>query len=239
MRMRKVLLGFGAATMTLSSVAVAQTDTLQGSGIRVRKDASLTLRDTASMRDTLTTAGVPTTTSYAGGDVDMFVGWNDGNIIHYVIVGDSMEVELARLAETRAGSAEVREFARMLATDHGAYLAEDLEMARDEDLGRTAHARDNAYNRLTSAWNELSGLTGAAFDRAFLRQIAMKHQSSISAYRTLEPSARDDDLEKLLEERVPLLERHLNRARELAGTMGVDLGTTTTPTSSGSTRYPN
>jgi putative membrane protein len=245
MRMRKVLLGVGAATMMASSIAVAQTDTLQGSGIRVRKDASLTLRDTASMRDTLTTAGVQTsTTSYAAGDVDMFAGWNDGNIIHYVIVGDSMEVELARLAETRAGSAEVREFARMLATDHGAYLAEDLEMARDEDLGRTAHANDNTYTRLTNAWNELRGLRGAAFDRAFLRQIAMKHQSSISAYRTLEPSARDDDLEKLLEERVPLLERHLNRARELAGTLGVDLNMTTPPagqgsTSSGSTRYPN
>jgi putative membrane protein len=235
MRMSEVLLGVGVAMMA-SSVAMAQADTLQGSGIRVRKDASLAMRDTVSLavRDT----GV--VQSYAAGDVDMFAGWGDGNIIHYVIVGDSMEVEIARLAETRAASAEVRELARMLATDHSAYLAEDLEMNKDEDLGRMPNPNDNTFNRLTNVWNELRGLSGSAFDRAFLRHIAMKHQSSIAAYRTLEPSARDDDLEKLLEDRIPLLERHLNRSREVAGTLGVDLNITTpTGQTTGSTRYPN
>ncbi len=239
MRMRKTLLGLGVAMMA-SSVAMAQADTLQGSGIRVRKDASLAMRDTMSLavRDTVT--GVDTRTpSYAAGDVDMFAGWGDGNIIHYVIVGDSMEVEIARLAETRAANAGVRDFARMLVTDHSAYLAEDLEMSKDEDLGRTPHPNDNTFGRLTNAWNELNRLSGSAFDRAFLRHIAMKHQSSIAAYRTLEPSARDDDLEKLLEDRIPLLERHLNRAREVAGTLGVDLTITPAGQTTGSTRYPN
>jgi putative membrane protein len=233
----RVLLGVGMAMM-VGSVATAQTDTLPGSGIRVRKDASLSMRDTALYVTDTTT--VPTT-SYAGGDVNMsFSGWGDGNMIHYVIVGDSMEVELARLAETRAASAEVRDFARMLATDHSAYLAQDLEMNKDEQLGRMANPSDNTLSRLTSVWNELNGLNGTAFDRAFLKHIAMKHQSSIAAYRTLEPSARDDDLEKLLEDRVPLLERHLNRAREIAGPLGVDLNVTTpTGQTSGSTRYPN
>jgi putative membrane protein len=237
MRISKVLLGLGVAMMA-SSVAAAQVDTLQGSGIRVRKDASLTMRDTVSLA--VSDTGTVRTPNYAAGDVDMFAGWGDGNIIHYVIVGDSMEVELARLAETRAASAGVREFARMLVTDHSAYLAEDLEMNKDEDLGRVPHSNDNTFSRLTNVWNELSGLNGSAFDRAFLRHIAMKHQSSIAAYRTLEPSARDDDLEKLLEARIPLLERHLNRAREVAGTLNVDLNITTpTGQTSGSTRYPN
>jgi putative membrane protein len=238
MRISKVLLGVGVA-MTMGSAALAQTDTLQGSGIRVRKDASLSWRDTGAVaaRDT----GTAVTTSYSTGDVETsFAGWVDGNIIHYVIVGDSMEVELARLAETRAASAEVRDFARMLLTDHSAYLAEDLEMSKDEDLGRAASPTDYTLTRLTTMWNELSGLNGSAFDRAFLRHIAMKHQSSIAAYRTLEPSARDDDLEKLLEDRVPLLERHLNRAREIAGTLNVDLNMTTPSSQTGgTTRYPN
>jgi putative membrane protein len=237
MRISKALLGFGVA-MVASSVAMAQADTLRGSGIRVRKDVSLAMRDTVSlaMRDT----GVVRTPSYSAGDVDMFAGWGDGNIIHYVIVGDSMEVEIARLAETRAATPEVRDLARMLVTDHTAYLAEDLEMNQDEDLGRVPNANDNTFNRLTHVWNELRGLTGSAFDRAFLGHIAMKHQNSIAAYRTLEPSARDDDLEKLLEDRIPLLERHLNRAREVAGGLGLDLNITSpTGQATGSTRYPN
>src|ERR671915_142459 len=167
MRISKVVLGMGMA-MTMSSAALAQTDTLQGSGIRVRKDASLSWRDTGvvAARDT----GTAVTTSYSTGDVETsFAGWGDGNIIHYVIVGDSMEVELARLAETGAASAEVRDFARMLLTDHSAYLAEDLEMNKDEQLGRMANPSDNTLSRLTGVWNELNGLNGTAFDRAFLR----------------------------------------------------------------------
>jgi putative membrane protein len=239
MRVSKLLLGLGVAMMA-SSVAMAQTDTLQGSGIRVRKDGALSMRDTGAVTVSVRDTSTGVAASYAAGDVDMFAGWGDGNIIHYVIVGDSMEVEIARLAETRAASAEVREFARMLRTDHSAYLAEDLEMAKDEDLGRTPHPNDHGLTRLTNVWSELNGLNGSAFDRAFLRHIAMKHQNSIAAYRTLEPSARDDDLEKLLEDRVPLLERHLNRAREIAGTLGVDLNITTpTGQTTGSTRYPN
>jgi predicted outer membrane protein len=232
MRRRTVLLGLGAAMMA-SSVAMAQTDTLQRSGIRVRKDASLDVSYTRTGVDVRTP-------SYAGGDVDIYAGWTDGNIIHYLIVGDSMEVEIARLAETRSGSAAVRDLARMLASDHTAYLAEDLEMNRDEDLGRVPSPNDMTLSRLTNAWNELRGLSGAAFDRAFLRQIAAKHQSSIAAYRALEPNARDDDLEKLLEDRIPLLERHLNRTRDVAATLGVNLNITTgTGQTTGSTRYPN
>ena len=236
MRGSKLLLGLGVAMMA-SSVAAAQTDTLTGSGIRVRKDASLYVRDTLAVADAQTS-------SYAAGDVDTYAGWTDGNMIHYVIVGDSMEVEIARLADTRASSEDVRSLARMLATDHAAYLAEDLEMARDEDLGRMANPNDRTFSRLTGNWNELRTLSGSAFDRAFLQRIAAKHQSSIAAYRTLQPSARDDDLRKLLGDRVPMLERHLNRTREIAGTLGVDLNITTsagqsTGQSTGSTRYPN
>jgi putative membrane protein len=233
MRPTKLLLGT-CMVMMASSIAVAQTDTLTGSGIRVRKDASL------YMRDTLTVADARTTPSYATGSVDTYTGWTDGNMIHYVIVGDSLEVEIARLAETRASSSEVRDLARMLATDHSAYLAEDLEMARDEDLGRTPSPNDNTLNRLSGNWNELRGLSGSAFDRAFLQRIAAKHEGSIAAYRTLSPSARDNDLRKLLEDRVPLLERHLNRTREIAGTLGVNLNMATpTGQATGSTRYPN
>jgi putative membrane protein len=221
-RMHKVVLGLGAV-MLASSVAAAQTDTLQGSGIRVRKDWGVSTTDTARSTAMSTVRDSMTVTTFSGGDIDTFAGWGDGNIIHYVIVGDSTEVELARLAETRAASAEVREFARMLVTEHSAALATDLEMNRDEDLGRTPAANDNTLSRMMGVWNELNGLSGSAFDRAFLRHVAMKHQRSISAFRTLEPSARDDDLEKLLEERLPVLERHLNRAREIAGTLGVSL----------------
>ena len=233
MRQTKLLLGLSMAMMA-SSVAVAQTDTLSGSGIRVRKDASLYMRDTLAVAE-------GRTESYSAGSVDTYAGWTDGNMIHYVIVGDSMEVEIARLAETRAASAEVRDLARMLVTDHSAYLSEDLEMAKDEDLGRTASPSDATFNRLTGNWNELRGLSGSAFDRTFLTRIATKHEGSIRAYRMLRPNARDDDLRKLLDDRIPMLERHLNRAQEVAGTLGVNLNVTTAPSgqSPGSTRYPN
>jgi predicted outer membrane protein len=67
-------------------------------------------------------------------DAEVYRSMTDANIMAHMIVGDSLEIEMARLAAERAGDPEVREFARMLVDEHSRHLATSLEMARDERL---------------------------------------------------------------------------------------------------------
>ena len=63
---------------------------------------------------TASVAGAQVTTT-SGGDVSMF---SQKNLIDHLIVGDSLEVEMAQLAVSRTQNAAVKDFANQLLADH-------------------------------------------------------------------------------------------------------------------------
>jgi putative membrane protein len=211
-----LMLGTGALVIA-SSLTPAQADAqVRGSGIRVSKDAY-----------------VPTVSETVGGtvidapgfnvvDAEVYRSMTDANIMAHMIVGDSLEIEMARLAAERAGDPEVREFARMLVDEHSRHLATSLEMSRDEDIGSIPADGDRHAVTLRRYLSNLRGMASSpAFDRAFLRFQIRHHDHEMNALRAMRPAARDDDLEQHIDETLPVIERHLTRARELGGRLGV------------------
>jgi predicted outer membrane protein len=72
--------------------------------------------------------------------------------------------------------------------------------------------------------NQLRSLgSSPAFDRAFMRYQIRHHDFELNALRTMRPAARDDDLEQLIDETLPVIERHLNRSRELGARLGLTI----------------
>jgi putative membrane protein len=157
-------------------------------------------------------------------DAEVYRGMNDANIMAHMIVGDSLEIELARLAAERAGDPEVREFARMLVDEHSRHLATSLEMARDEDIGSIPADGDRHPVTLRRFVNQLRSMSSSpSFDRAFVRYQIRHHDHEMNALRAMRPSARDDDLEQHIDETLPVIERHLNRSRELGARLGLTM----------------
>jgi putative membrane protein len=164
--------------------------------------------------------------------------FTDANIVAHIAGGDSLEAELSRLAETRATSAQVREFARMLVTDHTAHLQKTLAMAKDEDTGNQLNPSDTSGTHLMHVIDQMRAMpAGEAWDRAFLMHQLMHHQHALLGLRVLREAARDDDLEEHIDEVMPVIQRHLDRARGIAQGMnmtlrmeqGTGLGATTRP----------
>jgi putative membrane protein len=212
----RVILGAGAMVLA-SALTTAQADAqVRGSGIRVSKDAYVpTVRETS-----------PGTVIDAPGfnavDAEVYRTMTDANIMAHMIVGDSLEIEMARLAAERAGDPEVREFARMLADEHSRHLATSLEMARDEDIGSVPADGDRHAVTLRRYLANLRAMSSSpAFDRAFIRYQIRHHDHEVNGLRAMRPAARDDDLEQHIDETLPIIERHLSRARELGGRLGV------------------
>jgi putative membrane protein len=217
---RTWLLMVGTGAMVVAgSFAPAQADAqVRGSGIRVSKDAYVpTVSETASG----TVIDAP---GFNAVDAEVYRSMTDANIMAHMIVGDSLEIEMARLAAERAGDPEVREFARMLVDEHSRHLATSLEMARDEDIGSVPADGDRhavTLRRMTSQLRTMG--SSPAFDRAFLRYQIRHHDHELNALRAMRPAARDDDLEQHIDETLPVIERHLNRARELGSRLGVTM----------------
>jgi putative membrane protein len=213
-----LLMAGTGAMVVASSFAPARADAqVRGSGIRVSKDVYVPTTTSETVSGTVIDAP-----GFNAVDAEVYRSMTDANIMAHMIVGDSLEIEMARLAAERAGDPEVREFARMLVDEHSRHLATSLEMARDEDIGSVPADGDRHAVSLRRMISQLRTMgSSPAFDRTFLRYQIRHHNHELNALRAMRPAARDDDLEQHIDETLPVIERHLNRARELGGRLGV------------------
>ena len=162
-------------------------------------------------------AQVKVTTS--NGDV---ITYTQKNLVDHMIIGDSIELEMAQLAAMRTQNAAVKEFATMLVTDHKNHLEGLHKIAAEHDVGRQALASDTSGAdaiRVLASLKEMAADSG--FDNAFVRDQIEHHQHEITALKMFGGAAKDDDLKDDIKHTLPVLERHLARAKEVAAHLGL------------------
>jgi putative membrane protein len=153
-------------------------------------------------------------TTTSGGDVTMF---SQKNLVNHLIVGDSIEVEMAQLAASRTQNAAVKDFANQLVTDHKAHLDQLSKFAANAAIGREANASDTSGAHLAGLLAGLKTMPAdSTFDRAFVQEQIAHHQAVINSLKTMRAAAKDADLQKDLDATLPVLEKHLSTAQQLA-----------------------
>jgi len=151
------------------------------------------------------------------------------NLAEHMILGDSVELEMAQLATSRTQNTAVRDFANMLITEHKGHLESLRKIAADDDVGRQASASDTAAAAAIRALASLREMPAdSGFDRAFIREQIRFHQQEIIALKMFGGAAKDEELKDEVKRTLPLVERHLARAREVAATLGMSADTTAT-----------
>ncbi|MEP6491778.1 MAG: DUF4142 domain-containing protein [bacterium] len=154
----------------------------------------------------------------SGGDV---VSVTQKNVVDHLITGDSIEVAAAQLAVARTKNAAVRDYANMLITDHKAHLENLNKLAGKKDIGREASSADTSTAMAIKSLTELNALPAdSTFDRAFISGQIAHHTMEIAAVKMLRPVATDDALQKDIDGTLPVLEKHLARAKEVAAQLG-------------------
>jgi len=157
-------------------------------------------------------AQVKVTTS--GGEVATLT---QKNVVDHMIVADSLEVEQAQLAMTRTQNAAVKDFANMLVTDHKTHLDNLRKLAGKSDIGREANSGDSSAAAAAATFGQLQAMGAeAGFDKAFVDAQIQTHTREIAALKTLRAAAKDDALQKDIDATIPVLDRHLARARAVS-----------------------
>jgi predicted outer membrane protein len=214
-----ILLG---ATMVLATSASAAAQTASGSGIRVSKD-----RTTSTSTVTSTT-----TTAVAGGDVNsvpafslsMYPTLTLTNIAAHMLSGDSLEIRLAQLAQTKATNQAVRDYATMLANDHAAHLSHIIDTYKDEDVVPAPLANDVEGVRLKQMISNLTAMApGAAWDAAFVRFAVQQHQNEIDLLSANTNSVHGHEMHELMEDTIAALTKHRDAGKSTATTAGITL----------------
>ena len=198
--MRKVLLtGFITAALA-SAPALAQTPQSGQPGSQGRTgpgSGSQTSRP-AGQSDTKTDTKSSGTVAAA-----------DQHFVTDVALDGMAEVELGQLAQQKAESSEVKDFAKRMVDDHGKANDElkSLASSKSITLPTTVDAKHKATH------DRLAKLSGAAFDRAYMQAMVSDHQQAVKMFRQQSTSAKDADIKAFAAKTLPTLEDHLKEAQ--------------------------
>ena len=166
-------------------------------------------------------AQVTVTTS--SGEVVQFT---QKNVLNHMIVFDSLQLEMAKLAVARTENAAVKDFAKQIVDDNGNHLNHLNKLAGKRDIGREANAADTSS---ADAIRDLDRMRAMAagdqnFDKTFVREQILHISRELDALTMLRPAAKDDDLYKDMDRNaVPALQRHLAQAKQVGTSLGMNV----------------
>jgi len=141
----------------------------------------------------------------------------DAQIAHIAVTANAIDSAAGVVAKKKATAKSVKDFAQTMVSDHMGVNKQAVALATK--LGVTPEDND-VSRQLKSGADEsaatLSGLTGAAFDKAYIDREVAYHQAVADALdKTLIPNAQNAELKGLLEKARPAFAAHLERAKDI------------------------
>jgi putative membrane protein len=129
---------------------------------------------------------------------------SDRNFIMKAAEGGREEVELGRLAQSKASSDGVKQFGQRMVEDHGAANKELMDLAANKGV-----QLDNKAPKKDPLLEKLSKLQGQDFDREYVKAMVKDHKQDVSEFRRMHSGAVDPNLKAWVDKTLPTLEDHL------------------------------
>lgn len=160
---------------------------------------------------------------------------SDAGILAKLKAMNEMEVAHGTIAREKGRNAEVKAIGKMLVDDHtkmriaGENLAGTLEITPEPAPG------DSTRQIMDRTVALLQNTIPQVFDSTFIALTIEVHQRALEDLRTMQAQAQHQELRDLITRAVPIIEEHLNRARQIRGSLG---GTPATGATSSRTARP-
>jgi putative membrane protein len=145
----------------------------------------------------------------------------DPQVVGVVMAADDVEIQAAQQAQSMATDARVKSFAQRMITDHTAANKQVQELAASLNLTPASSGTSDALMQQGQHdATQLSGLSGAAYDKAYIDSQVTAHQQVINTADTqLVPAAQNPDLKTLLQSMRPTLQEHLDSAQAIQSSL--------------------
>jgi putative membrane protein len=157
-----------------------------------------------------------------GGQAKVDLSGADRRFVEDAAGSDAAEIAHARLALQRASSDDVKQFAQRMIDDH---MKADQELARlaagkgvSLEPGRLEQPQPAGKERAVN--ERLSKLSGADFDREYMRGQVKMHDEAVSLFEREARKGKDAELKDFASRTLPTLREHQTAAREVAAKVG-------------------
>jgi len=142
---------------------------------------------------------------------------NETAFLRAAVSDSATEIEAGRLAQSRAGSQEVRQFASLLTNSHQTILQDAARVAASNGVDAPqAPSNDDEVALI----DDLSSLSGKEFDETYLRAFVQDQRMAIADYLSAKENMTDD-VSAYADRHLGRLSDQLRAALELAARLGV------------------
>jgi putative membrane protein len=132
--------------------------------------------------------------------------------------GGMAEVEMGKLAQEKSSTASVKEFGAMMVADHSAANQKLKAIA----AGKNIKLPMSISVGQTATKTKLEALSGATFDKSYIKGMVKDHQEDIKEFQTEATSGQDPDARAYAATTLPTLTAHLKKIQSIAAAQGVD-----------------
>ena len=141
---------------------------------------------------------------------------NDAQIASVAVTANQVDVNYGKIALKKSNDPAVKKFAETMIKDHNDIINQAVALA--QKLGVTPE--DNAVTQSLidgekATTEQLNGLEGKEFNKAYIDNEVAYHEAVIDAVKNiLIPQTQNEELKQTLINITPLLEHHLEMAKE-------------------------
>jgi putative membrane protein len=137
-----------------------------------------------------------------------------GDVLSKLHESNQKEIQAGKVAQEKGQSKGVKDYGKMLVTDHTAADKKVTALAKQEKIELPATAPKD------SALEDVEKKSGAEFDHAFAQAMLDDHKKDVEMARDALDNTKDPKLKKLLTQLVPKLEQHQQMAQKLVDSTG-------------------
>jgi putative membrane protein len=151
------------------------------------------------------------TAQTAGESNRAMVAANDKKFATEAAIGGMAEVKLGQLAAEKATDPDVKQFGERMVQDHSKAGDElkSVAAAQKIDLPASLDARHQA------TVDRLSKLSGADFDRAYVKEMVKDHDTDVKSFQRQAQNGQDSSLRDFAAKTLPTLQDHQKQIHDI------------------------
>lgn len=161
--------------------------------------------------------------SLTASEANLLRTMSDANILGHLASVDSFEVALSDTAILKSKSDTVLKLARMMRSAHLGSATAARMIGKDLNLPLVTVAGEMRKTHMFAPEDSVSNASDLQIDRHYILQQVELHEHMLAELNLLQSVAKNDRVRENVRGRIPVIQSHLDFARQVAKAKGVSL----------------
>ena len=146
---------------------------------------------------------------------------SDPNIVYILDQANAADSARGRLAETKGTSTDVKNFGKLMVGEHHALRQAGQQLAKKLNVTPQAPPNDQSEAQAKTKMDSLTAMPkGKAWDKAYIDYEVNYHQAVLQTATKALDAAQNQELKDLIKKAAPVIQKHLDRAKQIQQKLG-------------------